>query len=243
MSKPHRYSDQPRHLEDVLNDINEELYTTHHGLSFGAASLLRFLATIAWTSKDKHPEWYATINPKYAKIAAMARMTGASVSSIKRYLKELDDGWIKRQHQYGRDGFRDEDRMWMLWSDVDRKNRAELIAVTSPDFFDDDDLDVDGVADLTSKAPRSKHDNRYWVQPRTGQFWRHDNKDHKVADDEVMVTLSSAEARFFWSNNDGIDTTRRRLMMQHLTGPGGHARLAKWITDHEARMARRRHVA
>ena len=75
----------------------------------------------------------------------------------------------------------------------------------------------------------------------TGQFWRHDNKDHKVADDEQMVTLSSAEARFFWSNNDGSDTTRRRTIMKRMAGSGaaGHMLVTQWIEAYEARMKRR----
>ena len=158
MSGPHRYHDQPEHLEHVLNDINEELYTTEHGLSFGAASLLRFLATVTWTSKKQHPEHYSTVNPKYSKIAGMARMTG-EVGAVHQAVPQgagrraLDQG-----HQYGRDGFREEDRIRLLWSSH-RKLRAELIAVTKPDFFDKFDEDE---VDLTSRKPKAKHDNRYW---------------------------------------------------------------------------------
>jgi hypothetical protein len=239
VSKPHRYHDQPEHLEDVLNDINEELYTTEHGLSFGAASLLRFLATIAWTSKTNNPEYYASINPKYAKITAMARMTGASVSSIKRYLKELDGGWIKRHHQYGRDGFRDEDKIWLLWSDADRKIRAELHAATKPDFWESNEA-AEQMGIFVVDEPKAKHDNRYWVRRKTGQFWRHDNPKHKVADDDVLVDLSSKEARFFWAKNMDWDTNKRRKVMKTMaTHPRGRAVLSRMMDDHEARLRRR----
>jgi hypothetical protein len=240
VSKPHCYHDQPQHLEDVLNDINEELYTTEHGLSFGAASMLRFLATIAWTSTTDHPERYSTINPKYARTAAMAQMTGASVSSVKRYLKELDGTWIKRKHQYGRDGFRDEDKIWLLWSDADRKKRADLIGLSKPGSAEK--ILAGKLFQDIGPKPKQTYDNRYWVNRKTGQFWRHDNPEHKVDDREELVTLSSEEAVFIWSKDRpmGMDTTKRRKIMKLLAthGGSGHYRLGQMMDEYKRRKDR-----
>jgi hypothetical protein len=230
---PHQFHDQPAHLEDVINDVNEELFTTSHGLSFGATSLLRFLATTAWTSKSNHPEWYATINPRFARTKAMAQATGGSQSSMKRYLAELEKArFIRREHQYGPDGYRIEDRIWMLWTDQDRKTRK------------------DSYRDITEVIEDSFHvigekktfDNRYWVNPRTGQFWRFDNPKHKVADDEVEVTLTAEESRFFWNKMQPLNTTQRRKIMERLATEGrrGHVWLRSVAADFDRKVRYRK---
>jgi DNA-binding MarR family transcriptional regulator len=220
--EPYKFHNQPTHLEHVLNDINEELRTTPHGLKLGPAALLRFLATVAWTSKTNHPEWYGMVHPKHARIGAMAQMIGAGERATRDYLTALYDAdFIRREHQDG-----DRYKIWVRWSDKDRKARRQR-------FCDIDELDFSFLYTEDRKAKR--YDNRYWVNSRTGQFWRHDTASHKVADDEELVELTSEQSRFFWDKS--LTTTQRREIMLRLTTPGGHAWLSKWADDFNHRQA------
>ncbi len=70
------------------------------------------------------------------------------------------------------------------------------------------------------------------MNPRTGQFWRLDNREHKVADDEVMVTLTAEESRFFWNKVQSLNTTQRRQIMQRLGNDHHeHAWLGRVVAD------------
>jgi hypothetical protein len=227
---PYKFHDQPSCLEHVVNDINRELYTTPHELKLGAAALLRFFATVAWTSKENHPERYATINPRYASIGAMAKMIGAGERATRDYLTALDSAkFIRRQQQVG-----GHYSIWLRWTDEDRKLRKASYTDDSEELIESPLIVIDGP---------DRFDNRYWVNPKTGQFWRHDNHKHKVADDEVQVTLSSREARFFWSKNAGLDTTKRRKIMDRLANErNGHTWLSYMIDDFDRRTAANRGV-
>jgi len=221
----YKYHDQPTHLEHVVNDINEELSTTDHGLKVGPTSLLRFFATVAWTSKTDHPEWYGTVHPKFATIKVMANMIGASERATSDYLAALDDAhFIHREKQHG-----DRYKISLRWTDKDRKLR----------FGDIYDLVRSSLVIVEDK--QKKYDNRYYVNKRTGQFWRRDNHKHTIADDEVLVTLTAEESRFFWNKTRPPNTTERRKIMQRLTDPGGHAWLAQVVAEfNQAKRASQR---
>ena len=228
---PYKYHDQPEHLEHVINDINHELVDTTHGLTFGERATLLFLATITWTSKKDHPARYATVNPSFAKHSTMAAMMGTSKRSVGTYLSGLEDkDWIRREAQYGPDGHRQQDRIWLRWTDQDRKVRRVNTG--------DDVREPVGMRFTEDKPKAEKYVNDYWVAP-SGQFWRTDNLKHKVADNEETVTLTSAESRFFWSKTYKLDTTQRRKIMTWLLQPGGHAKLGRMMASAEARSQRR----